>query len=207
MNSRESKKGVITPKETEPPASTPTPEPTVLYGTREPTSSPAPTVSPTKSFSPTGLPPTQSPMFLPTQAPTTDEPTFRPTYAPCAGDRKFPLFKDYTSLNLLIYVSLSYSHKCTILKLIEKIPACPEKDQCRSPYGFCGPGEFYCNEKAIWMESCGVPTDPPVSLAPTTTSSPSIAPSISMQPTLTPPTGNPSRCVYSFMDYFGIKAI
>lgn len=41
-----------------------------------------------------------------------------------------------------------------------------------------------CNEKSIWVASCGVPTDPPVSAAPTTIW-PSSSPSLSVSPTMT----------------------
>eukprot|EP00804_Cyclotella_cryptica_P010703 CCRYP_005498-RC/>CCRYP_005498-RC protein AED:0.05 eAED:0.05 QI:373/0.81/0.91/1/0.54/0.58/12/4229/1098 len=31
---------------------------------------------------------------------------------------------------------------------------CNQEGHCRSQYGFCGPGETYCNEKATWTEDC-----------------------------------------------------
>jgi len=60
---------------------------------------------------------------------------------------------------------------------------CNEEDHCRSRYGFCGPGDTYCNDDAIWTNDCPVPepsprpsslpvsespTNPPVTLAPVT---------------------------------------
>jgi hypothetical protein len=32
--------------------------------------------------------------------------------------------------------------------------ACNERDHCRSQYGFCGPGDTYCNDQAIWSKDC-----------------------------------------------------
>lgn len=31
---------------------------------------------------------------------------------------------------------------------------CNERGHCRSLYGFCGPGEIYCNNEAIWSKDC-----------------------------------------------------
>ena len=68
---------------------------------------------------------------------------------------------------------------------------CANIEHCRSAQGFCGPGGFYCNELATWKASCDVvPTDPPVSAAPTTML-PSMSPSISNRPT-TERTGSPT---------------
>lgn len=66
-------------------------------------------------------------------------------------------------------------------------------------------GEFYCNENSVWEESCGTPTDPPVSLSPTSSIRPSGLESAvpSLHPSKTPPTrspavsGSPSELVYS----------
>ncbi|KAL7552504.1 hypothetical protein ACHAWF_015751 [Thalassiosira exigua] len=129
------KKGVIEPK-TSRPTNEPTPMP--IDGTRSPTSSPAPTFSPTNpqpTISPLP-PPTSSPAIV-TESPTTAFPTYKPTFAPCAGN------------------------------------PCPNQEHCRSGQGFCGPGPYYCNEKSIWMASCGVPTDPPFTAAPTISNRPS----------------------------------
>jgi hypothetical protein len=82
---------------------------------------------------------------------------------------------------------------------------CPQFGHCRSAAGYCGPGEFYCNENSVWEESCGTPTDPPVSLSPTSSIRPSGLESAvpSLHPSKTPPTrspavsGSPSELVYS----------
>jgi hypothetical protein len=39
--------------------------------------------------------------------------------------------------------------------------ACNERDHCRSQYGFCGPGEIYCNREAIWSNDCPDPEPSP----------------------------------------------
>eukprot|EP00986_Skeletonema_menzelii_P019060 scaffold27058_cov151-Skeletonema_menzelii.AAC.4 len=39
--------------------------------------------------------------------------------------------------------------------------ACNQRDQCRSVYGFCGPGEIYCNSEAIWTKDCPNPEPSP----------------------------------------------
>ena len=51
--------------------------------------------------------------------------------------------------------------------------ACNERDHCRSLYGFCGPGEIYCNKEAIWTKDCPDPEpSPPPSSAPPPTNAP-----------------------------------
>lgn len=40
---------------------------------------------------------------------------------------------------------------------------CYQDDHCRSQFGFCGPGDTYCNDNPIWTKDC-----PSVSLIPTT---------------------------------------
>jgi len=45
--------------------------------------------------------------------------------------------------------------------------SCPD-EMCRSPYGFCGHGENYCTDKAIWSPECKTNSKPP-SPSPTTT--------------------------------------
>ena len=70
---------------------------------------------------------------------------------------------------------------------------CPNKDHCRSNQNFCGPGEFYCNEKSIWRESCGNLTDPPTSSPVPTNIPTSSSPTVSSRPTktqTTPPVSN-----------------
>ena len=50
---------------------------------------------------------------------------------------------------------------------------CNERDHCRSLYGFCGPGEIYCNDETIWSSDCPDPDpSPPPSSAPPPSSSP-----------------------------------
>ena len=69
---------------------------------------------------------------------------------------------------------------------------CPNKEHCRSKTGYCGAGPAYCNNPS-WDASCGVPTDPPVSLSPTTPW-PSLFPSMSVEPSSPPPpTRTPSN--------------
>ncbi len=40
---------------------------------------------------------------------------------------------------------------------------CNEDDHCRSQFGFCGPGDTYCNENPIWTKNCtpvsSIPSD------------------------------------------------
>jgi hypothetical protein len=57
--------------------------------------------------------------------------------------------------------------------------ACDRRDQCRSVYGFCGPGEIYCNDKAIWTKACPNPEPSP---PPTSPPPPSKAPLPSVSP-------------------------
>ena len=42
---------------------------------------------------------------------------------------------------------------------------CNQKDHCRSKYGFCGPGDTYCDDSAIWTKDCE--TNPPATSTPT----------------------------------------
>ena len=54
----------------------------------------------------------------------------------------------------------------TLLILIRKKGPCGgdpcfESDHCRSRYGFCGPGEHYCTDTAIWSSDCPDPTRRP----------------------------------------------
>ena len=68
---------------------------------------------------------------------------------------------------------------------------CPNLEHCRSKTGYCGAGPAYCKNPS-WEASCGVPTDPPVSLPPTSLW-PSVQPSISFEPSSpSPPTRTPS---------------
>ena len=62
---------------------------------------------------------------------------------------------------------------------------CPNREHCRSKTGYCGAGPAYCNNPS-WDASCGVPTDPPVSLPPTSPW-PSVHPSMSFEPSSPPP--------------------
>lgn len=79
---------------------------------------------------------------------------------------------------------------------------CPDKEQCRSKTGFCGAGVAYCKNPS-WDASCGVPTNPPVSSAPTSSlqpTSPSPPPSNSTNSTGTSsysPTKAPSSDLFS----------
>jgi len=68
---------------------------------------------------------------------------------------------------------------------------CPNSEHCRSKTGYCGAGPAYCKNPS-WDSSCGVPTDPPVSLPPTSPW-PSVHPSMSVEPSgPLPPTKTPS---------------
>jgi len=80
---------------------------------------------------------------------------------------------------------------------------CSQRNHCRSPYGFCGPGDTYCNDNAIWTNDCQTPepslrpSRSPVSQSPTnpwvpipktnnfiqTTESPITDPPTTMRPT------------------------
>jgi len=51
-------------------------------------------------------------------------------------------------------------------------PPCFQSDHCRSQYGFCGPGETYCNERATWTADC--PTQEPTTTPQPNTKTPSI---------------------------------
>jgi hypothetical protein len=54
--------------------------------------------------------------------------------------------------------------------------ACNERDHCRSQYGFCGPGEIYCNDVAIWSNDCPEPQPSPSTLtAPLPSNSPVVS--------------------------------
>lgn len=160
------KRGVIVPK-TPRPTRDPTPMP--IDGTRGPTASPTtpfPTVSPAPSTFPTEPRPTAAPVRGPSASPSA-----RPTTSPTTP---FPT-------NRPTYGPCQGD-------------PCQNRLHCRSNQGFCGPGKYYCNERSIWLESCGTPTRPPVSVAPTTIH-PSTSPSISGRPTRTAtksPTGSPT---------------
>lgn len=68
---------------------------------------------------------------------------------------------------------------------------CPNSEHCRSKTGYCGAGAAYCKNPS-WDASCGVPTDPPVSLPPTSPW-PSVHPTMSFEPSdPLPPTRTPS---------------
>ena len=56
---------------------------------------------------------------------------------------------------------------------------------CRSPWGFCGPGDGYCNDKAVWSPQCKENSDQPTN-EPTerTTASPSLSPAEKATPIL-----------------------
>lgn len=127
----------------------------------------APTSSPRPTNVPTDPQPTESPVLNPTKSPEND-PTDKPT-TPYPTNR--PTYAPCAG------------------------DPCPAKDHCRSSRGFCGPGKHYCNAKSIWEASCGVPTDPPQSQAPTTIW-PSTSPSFSMMPTketTAEPTDEPTK--------------
>lgn len=68
---------------------------------------------------------------------------------------------------------------------------CPNSEHCRSKTGYCGAGVAYC-KNASWDSSCAAPTDPPVSMPPTSPW-PSVHPSMSVAPSgPNPPTRTPS---------------
>ena len=68
---------------------------------------------------------------------------------------------------------------------------CPNSEHCRSKTGYCGAGPAYCKNSS-WDISCGVPTDPPVSLPPTSPW-PSVHPTMTFEPSdPLPPTRTPS---------------
>lgn len=144
--------------------------------TQSPTIEPSPapfggTLSPTISSPPSNTPtepqPTMAPLPEPTSSPA-DSPTEAPT-------THFP------------------TRKPTYAPCAGE--PCKNKEHCRSDQNFCGPGKWYCNEKSIWVASCGVPTDPPQTVAPTTIW-PSESPTASSFPTkfsTNPPTVNPTK--------------
>mmetsp|Transcript_39282 Transcript_39282/g.84714 ORF Transcript_39282/g.84714 Transcript_39282/m.84714 type:complete len:1054 (+) Transcript_39282:120-3281(+) len=124
--------------------------------------------------------PTISP--APTNPPTEPQPTHSPVYEPSSSPALVPTENPTTPFptNHPTYAPCAGE-------------PCSNKEHCRSNQNFCGPGKYYCNEKSIWEASCGVPTDPPMSLAPTTIW-PSSSPTTSSEPTQTKtPTVRPTR--------------
>jgi len=131
----------------------------------------------------------------PSDAPTTPFPTPRPTYAVSSIIFDTVLWCIVQPL-VLTFRSYSISDISCVYH-IHKQPCagdpCPNKDHCRSNQNFCGPGEFYCNEKSIWRESCGNPTDPPTSSPRPTNIPTSSSPTMSSRPTkaqTNPPVSN-----------------
>lgn len=59
--------------------------------------------------------------------------------------------------------------------------ACYQDDHCRSQFGFCGPGDTYCNDNPIWTKDC-----PSVSSIPTTVPTTSDLPIDRTAPTTQP---------------------
>ena len=67
---------------------------------------------------------------------------------------------------------------------------CYQDDHCRSQFGFCGPGETYCNENPIWTKDC--PTnDVPIDSTTAPTTQPSTETAFS-KPAFSKPGGNGS---------------
>ncbi len=65
---------------------------------------------------------------------------------------------------------------------------CNEDDHCRNQFGFCGPGDTYCNDNPIWTKDCTPVSSIPSGLA-------TIQPSTEIQfakPAFTKPGGNGS---------------
>jgi len=144
-----------------------TPKPTIAPSPAPFAGTRSPTVSPAPTISPTDPQPTGSPVQMPTSSPTIS-PTESPT-TPFPTNR--PTFAPCAGA------------------------PCPNVEHCRSNQGYCGAGLNYCNGKSVWMASCGTPTEPPTSGAPTTVW-PSLIPSASIAPTRVqtdPPTGTPTK--------------
>lgn len=73
-----------------------------------------------------------------TPAPGTSEETVLPTTSPAPGT---------TYETILPTTSHTTYGPCGGLP-------CYQNDHCRSQYGFCGPGEGYCDDSAIWTKDC-----------------------------------------------------
>ncbi|KAL7551079.1 hypothetical protein ACHAWF_015777 [Thalassiosira exigua] len=111
-------------------------------------------------------PPTPSPAGAssppPTPSPTTDQPSISPIFSPTQEPTtKEPSYTPTTPQPTM--------GPCDG-------EACPG-EMCRSAYGFCGSGEFYCTDQAIWSPACRENSRPPSpSPTKTITNEPSISP-------------------------------
>mmetsp|Transcript_47574 Transcript_47574/g.101088 ORF Transcript_47574/g.101088 Transcript_47574/m.101088 type:complete len:1167 (+) Transcript_47574:165-3665(+) len=164
------------PATTSPPTDRPTPEPTPPPVSSPPTDRPMP--EPTR-------PPVSSPL---TDRPTSKTLASRPVVArPKPGPK--PLSKP-TQAEVSVTKSEPPTPSPTTVNSPSAAPMlppttyrptygpcggakCNQEDHCRSKYGFCGPGDTYCNDNAIWTNDCQSPapsvrpTLPPVSEPPT----------------------------------------
>ena len=114
--------------------------PTLSIPAAEQSSSPTEVVTPEQSSQPTATPTTRQPSVSPVSEPTQQPTTIEPSYTPTTPQ---PTMGPCDG------------------------ESCPG-DMCRSAFGFCGTGEFYCTEKAIWSPECKLNSKPP-SPSPTTT--------------------------------------
>ncbi|KAL7542692.1 hypothetical protein ACHAXR_012001, partial [Thalassiosira sp. AJA248-18] len=117
--------------------------------------------------------PTKQPTPKPTKQPT-DVPSNIPTIAPVLPPTAQPTINP---------TSASPTNSPTEIPTLSPTMGpcggdrCPEMSHCRSRYGFCGPGEAYCTETAIWTSECL--TQPTVEPTPEPTPSPTIKPTAS----------------------------
>lgn len=113
--------------------STSTETPTLSIPAVEQSSSPTEAATPEQSSQLTVAPTTRQPSVSPGNNPTQQPTTIEPSYTPTTPQ---PTMGPCDG------------------------ESCPG-DMCRSAFGFCGTGEFYCTDKAIWSPECKLNSKPP----------------------------------------------
>jgi len=132
-------------------------------------SKPAITDSPTVLFSKTKVP-TKVPSAKDSTSPPildTDSPTLKPSLSPATNEPSAsPLTNSPTEAPTEYEAEPTYMPTTPepTLGPCGGLP-CPD-GLCRSAWGFCGDGEGYCNDSAIWAPTCPTVTAPP-SVSPT----------------------------------------
>ena len=146
----------------------PTPSPSL---SREKTSAPtqsavenATTNSPTALFLKTKVPTKEPSTEYPTLPPIieTDAPTLKPSLSPVTNEPSSSPVTNSPTGEPTPYQEIPTYMPTTPAPTMGPCSGEPCPDGlCRSAWGFCGDGEGYCNESAVWTSSCPTVTAPP----------------------------------------------